>query len=86
MYKNTYWIGIKPNDECLADENQRWLNSQLLENLGTFQGYWEAAHRQAGFQAGQYFNVSYLETWAKTPTATLNKSSSAIRITTFYLS
>lgn len=66
--------GIKTNVACLADENQRWLNSgELLENLGTFQGHWEAAQRQAGIQAGQYFNVSYLETWAKTPTATLKQ-------------
>jgi hypothetical protein len=65
---------IKINHTCLANERERWLSSgDLLENLGTFQGCWEAAERQAGIQAGQYVNLTYLETWAKTPTATLKQ-------------
>lgn len=62
------------NDTCPMDEGQFWLNSEeCLENLGVFEGYWEAAERQAGIQTGQYINLAYFQTWAKIPATTIKK-------------
>lgn len=62
------------NNDCLVDETQLWLNSEgCLENLGTFEGYWETAERQAGIQSGQYITFAFLQTWAKKKATTLKE-------------
>jgi ankyrin repeat protein len=70
---------VRVNNNCPMDETQFCLNSEeQLENLGTFEGYWETAERQVGIQTGQYVNLAFLQTWEKIPTRTMKKTQLAL--------
>jgi ankyrin repeat protein len=57
---------IKVNEECYIDEKKCWLNScSALLPLGPSSDHWEAAERQGGVQAGQYFVGQFNQTWRK---------------------
>lgn len=57
------------------DESQAYQNSsERLENLGSFESYWETAERQSGIQAGQYVTLGYFNTKKKIRERTLKES------------
>ncbi|KAL1393841.1 hypothetical protein HDK64DRAFT_12242 [Phyllosticta capitalensis] len=68
------FIGASINSGC--DSTMQMYHSQMAHNLnklGTFSGGWEVSQRQAGFQGGQYANISFTQTWSKLPDSTVKK-------------
>ncbi|KAK8256564.1 hypothetical protein IWZ00DRAFT_169250 [Phyllosticta capitalensis] len=62
------------NSRC--DSTARMYDGQknhILNKLGTHSGGWEVTQRQAGFQGGQYANLTFTQTWNKLPNSTIKK-------------
>ena len=65
---------ISINEECSINEAMyRESSFCALEPLGTFEVFWEARERQAGFQAGQYLAGTCSQTYKKIRGITLKE-------------
>ncbi|KAI4120803.1 MAG: hypothetical protein LQ338_006756 [Usnochroma carphineum] len=65
---------VRINVNCYIDEAAcRKSSFCALEHLGTHEVFWELQERQAGFQGGQYFTGSLMQTWKKSPGTTLKQ-------------
>lgn len=66
---------VQVNSNCRMDDLQAYQNSsEQLENLGSFESYWQTAERQSGIQAGQYVTLGYSNIKKKTREKTLKES------------